>query len=428
MDLKGTWQGRHIVGGKTTYPFKAKFEEMISGYVLSLQADESLPSSTTPYQATYVNRLEGIIHNKDDFKAKIDKTTKTGGTFLPFDQIMEDHVEVYQEVGGPTFWLHLVHKNEYKLVVFKKNSPKPANDVPVVTKSANPMNVGGVFWGRWYKSAAHYDEGLPIFSWGAELVQDGAGNYYLDLIGMTGGPAGNSRPVPTNEEYRFRLNYVTHGENTLKASFSNQAPPKKGPQPYTSVHIADGLVVTRDNSPNKRPEFILYIEGHKVIFTMHHPPSESELRGAYTAPTGKAGANAPKNKSSTDYSSYPRGDKIPGTYDTVAVKSKTRECVKRKPAYSKPDADGVRRPLYKQNGQPVLRCEQWQNLAPRQHHFQGATIVKVPPTKRSRTVSASSKPRREVHMVKDPYSTCESNKRYVGACVPEKRLEAYSAQ
>jgi len=452
MDLKGVWQGRHIVGGKTTYPFKAKFEEMPSGYVLSLQADESLPSSTTPYKATYVNRLEGIIHNKDDFKAKIDKTTKPGGTFLPFDQILEDHVEVYREDKVPTFWLHLVHKNEYKLVVFKKNSPKPANDVPVVTKSANPMNVGGVFWGRWYKSAAHYDEGLPIFNWAAALLQDETQTYYLDLLAMTGGTGAGSMPKPTTEGYRFRLKYVTHGENTLKAPFSTDPPPKKQQQPYDRVHTVDPLVVTRDNSPNKRPEFILYIEGHKIIFTMNHPPSSSELRGAYEAPKAsgpptsgpstlrKPGANAPRNVKRvgapggaytadarvpavdrTAHSSYLRDERIPGTYKNVVVKSKTRECVAKKDAVDKHG-----RPMYTKNNKPVQRCAEWKQLAPRTHHVQGATVHEAPATKRRRTVSATSRPKREVHMVNDPYGTCE--KRYVGACVPQARLDAYYAK
>ena len=32
---------------------------------------------------------------------------------------------------------------------------------------------------------------------------------------------------------------------------------------------------------------------------------------------------------------------------------------------------GERRPLYKKNGEPVMRCEQWRNLAPRNHHAEG---------------------------------------------------------
>ena len=122
MDLKGVWQGRHIVGGKTTYPFKAKFEEMISGYVLSLQADESLPSSATPYQATYVNRLEGIIHNKDDFKAK-------------------ECNDLWQE---PTTVLVMEHG---------VSSPTPSNgDMPVVRLWAEcQLEAGTTNWRRHWK-------------------------------------------------------------------------------------------------------------------------------------------------------------------------------------------------------------------------------------------------------------------------------------
>lgn len=454
MDLKGTWQGRHIRGGTTTYPFTAKFEEMPSGYVLALQADEGFMT------LSYVNKLHGIIHNKDTFEAQIDKETRIAGSGMsPYDAIEEDYLKVYRIQGVATFWLHLDHKNEKKIVVFRRNSPKPVNDVPKVTKSANPMNVNGFFWGRWYKSAAHYDEGLPIFNWAATLLQDETQTYYLDLLAMTGGPAG-SMPKPTTEGYRFRLKYVTHGENTLKAPFSTDPPPKKQPQPYDKVHTVDPLVVTRDNSPNKRPEFILYIEGHKIIFTMNHPPSSSELRGAYEAPKAsgpptsgpstlrKPGANAPRNVKRvgasagtytadarvpavdrTAHTSYPRDEHIPGTYKNVTVKSKTRECVKNKAALSKPDEiTGERRPLLKKNGEPVLRCEQWRQIAPRTHHIQGGTVHEAPATKRRRTVSATSRPKREVHMVNDPYGTCESNKRYVGACVKKERVEAYYAQ
>ena len=458
MDLKGTWQGRHIRGGTTTYPFTAKFDQMPSGYyVLQLNADDSLPSSRTPYTSSYANRMDGIVHSKDTFEAVIDKHRKVPGTSLSPAAIEEDYLKVYRIQGVSTFWLHLDHKNEKKIVVFRRNSPKPVNDVPKVTKSANPMNVNGFFWGRWYKSAAHYDEGLPIFNWAAALLQDETQTYYLDLLAMTGGPAG-SMPKPTTEGYRFRLKHVTHGENTLKAAFSTDPPPKKQQQPYDRVHTADPLVVTRDNSPNKRPEFILYIEGHKIIFTMNHPPSSSELRGAYEAPKAsgpptsgpstlrKPGANAPRNVKRvgasagtytadarvpavdrTAHTSYPRDEHIPGTYKNVTVKSKTRECVKNKAALSKPDEiTGERRPLLKKNGEPVLRCEQWRQIAPRTHHIQGGTVHEAPATKRRRTVSATSRPKREVHMVNDPYGTCE--KRYVGACVPQARLDAYYAK
>ena len=312
----------------------------------------------TPYTSSYVIAWTGSFTIRTHSR-RISTRQRERCRELRFTAaIEEDYLKVYRIQGVSTFWLHLDHKNEKKIVVFRRNSPKPVNDVPKVTKSANPMNVDGVFWGRWYKSAAHYDEGLPIFNWAAALLQDGAQTYYLDLLAMTGGPAG-SMPEPTTEGYRFRLKYVTHGENTLKAPFSTDPPPKKQPQPYDRVHTADPLVVTRDNSPNKRPEFILYIEGHKIIFTMNHPPSSSELRGAYEAPKAsgpptsgpstlrKPGANAPKECQEgrcicgtytadarvpavdrTAHTSYPRDERIPGTYKNVTVKSKTRECVK----------------------------------------------------------------------------------------------------
>ena len=153
------------------------------------------------------------------------------------------------------------------------------------------------------------------------------------------------------------------------------------------------------------------IDGKLHHFTMNHPASDD-----IAPPKPKASANKPT------HSSYPRDTHTPGTFSVVAVKSKTRECVKQKAALSKPDEKGERAPLYKKNGQPAMQCEEWRNLAPRKHGIQGATVVEAPPTKRKRTVSATAQPKRATHMVDDPYDKCESKKRYVGACVPMARM------
>ena len=64
MDLKGIWQGRHISGGTTTYPFKAKIEQVSSGYVLTLQADGGGMGFFV-----YANKLLGPLHDRDTFSA-----------------------------------------------------------------------------------------------------------------------------------------------------------------------------------------------------------------------------------------------------------------------------------------------------------------------------------------------------------------------
>ena len=331
MDLKGTWQGRHISGGKTTYPFKARFEEMDDGgYVLAFEADEGF------MKLPYVNDLGGILHNKDTFEARIDKKMRIDDQ-TPFDAIEQDYVRVYRENGVPTFWLTMNHKGVDQIVVFTKNMPKPTVEVPKVVKSATPMKVDGVFYGRWYRSAADYNNRTPIYEWVA-AVHTKEDRYYLELVEL------DFTGQPTQQDYRFRLKFVQHGENGLTARISMDPQPKKDPQPYNKVRTADMFIIKRDNSPKQRPEFVLYIEGHKHIFTMNSPPSDDNEPQPKPPPKPREPA----------HTSYPRGQHIPGTYKDVTVKSKTRECVKRKPALAAPDKDGKRRPMYKKNGEPVL--------------------------------------------------------------------------